>query len=818
MKFPVSRHTTLSMVLFWALMVVCGALTVACSALAVGELGQPWGRFSLNVYGTVGNGYATKLAYFDSIQAVNGTPVRSAHQFRTLLQRTSKGELLTYDVRRGQQQFTVALPLQETTWERLSSAFGIPLLAALGQLCMGAMVFLLRPNTRPSRVFLGFCLAWFGLFVTFFDFSSTYIFPHFFLFCWFMSSALFLHLAFVFPEERQIICRHPSVQGLLYLPSLVLWAMDELCFYHILYPWLGKTLVQVHAVYWGATLLVLLVSLAHTALRAASPVARCRADTILIGFAAGFVVPVCGQVASMVFRLNLPLVWVWPLTLCLPLSITYAMLRYNLFDVGVIVRRTLTYGVLTSTVVAVYVFMVWLSNTFLRDVVVAQSHSFPLLFSLVVLFVLNPLRERFQNGLDRLFFRTHYDFRHTIEALSRDLTTILDLDDIVGRIVHTVMSALSVSRVALYLDDGGGTYRPLAAVGEAAERLANIWPHRDNPVVALVARQRYGVSRYDLEADPALLQTAPQALMEFEHLGVSLAFPLIFKEDVIGLLALGHKQSGAIFTEGDLDLLRTLTNQGAIAIANARAYRALEEANAELRAALHKVELLEHIKTHLGKFVPAAVRQIVERDPTAPALAKREQDVTVLFLDIAGYTSLSETLDQEQVNYVVERYFSSFLDDIYANHGDINETAGDGLMIIFQGDDPRQHARAAVRTALAIREKTQQINAELADTYAPVTVNMGINSGIAAVGSTRFESATGTRWTFTASGPVTNLAARIGAAATGGTIYVGMETARRLGEDFCLRDLGLREFKNVREPVEVYEVLAQGAMPEIMHP
>jgi class 3 adenylate cyclase len=306
--------------------------------------------------------------------------------------------------------------------------------------------------------------------------------------------------------------------------------------------------------------------------------------------------------------------------------------------------------------------------------------------------------------------------------------------------------------------------------------------------------------------------------MEFEHLGVSLAFPLIFKEDVIGLLALGHKQSGAIFTEGDLDLLRTLTNQGAIAIANARAYRALEEANAELRAALHNVELLEHIKTHLGKFVPAAVRQIVERDPTAPALAKREQDVTVLFLDIAGYTSLSETLDQEQVNYVVERYFSSFLDDIYANHGDINETAGDGLMIIFQGDDPRQHARAAVRTALAIREKTQQINAELAGTYAPVTVNMGINSGIAAVGSTRFESATGTRWTFTASGPVTNLAARIGAAATGGTIYVGMETARRLGEDFCLRDLGLREFKNVREPVEVYEVLAQGAMPEIMHP
>ena len=72
--------------------------------------------------------------------------------------------------------------------------------------------------------------------------------------------------------------------------------------------------------------------------------------------------------------------------------------------------------------------------------------------------------------------------------------------------------------------------------------------------------------------------------------------------------------------------------------------------------------------THL---CTADVLQIVERDPTAPALDKREQDVTILFLDIAGYTSLSETLDQEKVNSIVERYFSSFLDDMYANRGDI---------------------------------------------------------------------------------------------------------------------------------------------------
>ena len=116
-------------------------------------------------------------------------------------------------------------------------------------------------------------------------------------------------------------------------------------------------------------------------------------------------------------------------------------------------------------------------------------------------------------------------------------------------------------------------------------------------------------------------------------------------KDLIGILALGRKIRGP-FSSRKTSIARILTNQSAIAIANARAYRSLEETNARLRAALRKVELLEHVKMHLDKFVPASVRRLIESDPTAPALDKREQDVTVLFLDIAGYTSMSEALDQ----------------------------------------------------------------------------------------------------------------------------------------------------------------------------
>ena len=159
------------------------------------------------------------------------------------------------------------------------------------------------------------------------------------------------------------------------------------------------------------------------------------------------------------------------------------------------------------------------------------------------------------------------------------------------------------------------------------------------------------------------------------------------------------------------------------------------------------------------------------------------------------------------MNFLIERYFSSFLDDIYQNHGDINETAGDGLMIIFQDDDPMAHPANAVNCALAVRQKVAMVNRELEGRFQPVTINIGVNSGTAQVGSSRFEGLAGTRWTFTASGPVTNTAARIGALATKGDIYLGPETAKRVKDRFRLRGIGPQTLKNVAQPVEVFEVM-----------
>ena len=96
---------------------------------------------------------------------------------------------------------------------------------------------------------------------------------------------------------------------------------------------------------------------------------------------------------------------------------------------------------------------------------------------------------------------------------------------------------------------------------------------------------------------------------------------------------------------------------------------------------------------------------------------------------------------------------------------------------------------------------------ELKGRFDPVYVNMGINSGVASVGMTRFHGASGTRMTYTASGSVTNLAARIAASARDGDILVGSETAKRIGKESPLHDRGLMRFKNVKEKVQVFSLV-----------
>ena len=144
------------------------------------------------------------------------------------------------------------------------------------------------------------------------------------------------------------------------------------------------------------------------------------------------------------------------------------------------------------------------------------------------------------------------------------------------------------------------------------------------------------------------------------------------------------------------------------------------------------------------------------------------------------------------------------LDHIHEFDGDVSETSGDGMMVLFLGDDPQEHALQAARAALAVLQATEDLNAT--SDLPPLALHIGINSGMASVGSTRYEGKNRSRWVFTADGLMANVAARVSNIARAGEVFVTPETAQRIEGHFRLRDAGQHTVKNVAEPVQVYSV------------
>ena len=244
--------------------------------------------------------------------------------------------------------------------------------------------------------------------------------------------------------------------------------------------------------------------------------------------------------------------------------------------------------------------------------------------------------------------------------------------------------------------------------------------------------------------------------------------------------------------------------------------RELETALQNLQESRQRLELLEQLKGELSKFVPDAVKRLLEQNPNATELEKKTVEVSVVFLDIAGYTKLSEQLEARRLNQLVQTYFSSFLEIIQSHHGDVNETAGDGLMVIFQSDrSATDHALNATRAAFAIQQRTGALNEEYGGIFPSIQLHMGINTGEALVGATKLGTGAGQRWTFTATGPTTNIAARFAGSAQGGEIVVGPTTSERIRAHFVLESVGEKTFKNVSQPIRVYRVIPPGIYEKI---
>jgi class 3 adenylate cyclase len=519
---------------------------------------------------------------------------------------------------------------------------------------------------------------------------------------------------------------------------------------------------------------VKIAALLDTRRRAASPLVNQQTTVLLLGIGLGLGL-------WLAFML-LPLTYVYTppvdpqvgsaLVLLYPAAIAYATVRYRLFDATVVIRRSVVYTLLAGVVTAAYALVIGAANALVAQADLTRSPWFAAAFVFAVALAINPVREWLRGVVDRTFFRERYDYARAMQALARSMTSLLDLDEITRRVGTTIETTMHV-------------HNPRLVVGAAPEGLGE----------ALAAAPG-ALSRYQVAADPTFATRAPAVLDAYRALGAEIVVPLRFQDRLQGALVLGGKRSEAPYTAEDLALLETLADQTAVAVVNAEAHQRVVEYARQLERSLM-------IRTTLAKFVPRQVQRLIEAAPEAPSLDKREADVSVLFADITGYTRLSGRLPQETLDALVERYFGAFLDEIVKHGGDVNETAGDGLMVIFHEGD---HPRAALDTALAIHRRAREMNAELAGRFDPLAMHIGLNTGPALLGATKIEGQAGTRWTYTASGLTTNIAARLAAEAAGGELVLSETTLRRLAPRPAVEDLGVRPLKNVETPVRLYRL------------
>ena len=190
---------------------------------------------------------------------------------------------------------------------------------------------------------------------------------------------------------------------------------------------------------------------------------------------------------------------------------------------------------------------------------------------------------------------------------------------------------------------------------------------------------------------------------------------------------------------------------------------------------------------------------------TGSALKGERKQVTVLFVDVSGFTSLSERLDPEEVHRLMSRAFDLMLAEVHRYEGTVNQFLGDGIMALFGAPIAHEdHARRAVHAALGIGRALEAYQTELAPRGISFRARQGLNTGLVVVGSIGSDL----RMDYTAVGDTTNVAARLQQAGEPGRVTISEATHRLVRGYFETRPLGELHLKGKAESVAAWEVVA----------
>ena len=519
-------------------------------------------------------------------------------------------------------------------------------------------------------------------------------------------------------------------------------------------------------------------------LRRADPQSRRRIKWVVYGFYAIYVPAVArsilqlrmGSEPTLAQLLTLDLLGLAPVLL--PTCILIAVARFNLFDIDRIMSVTASYTILAILLLAGTLAIVPRIATAAAPFVGIDSSLAQLLLSLVLAAVVVPAHRRLHPQIERLFFKE----RHAIERGIQDL-----LHELAGCEAPEALFRLTGERLdAVLRPDSCVIYaRTVDAFVPAFVRghaVAAAFDIRAPLIAALECRTRPLVAeRWAGGQDLAGLGPFDRAALE--TLDVAAILPIHRGPGLAGFVCLGSKRSGDVFTTTDLALLA--------GVAHAVSRELLRFDDAEL------VRQARVMQEALRRYVPAPVANQLAG---AGGLAG-EREVSVLFVDVRGYTTYAEGRRDDEIFTTTNRFTEAMSRVLRAHGGTVVEFSGDGLMAVFGAPEPlARKERAAVEAG---RELLGAVGSLPVGGTDALSVGVGIASGPAYVGDVHAVD----HHIWTAIGNTPNLAARLQALTRDLDAAMVIDATTRERAGYVSADFVLRERLTIRgrtEPADVY--------------
>ncbi|MBI3060654.1 MAG: hypothetical protein HYY83_01535, partial [Deltaproteobacteria bacterium] len=577
------RRGLLAVVGFLAFLVVAG--TVVSSSQWIQ---QPFPGFFLYGNLTVApdflpdwSGNREGIRFLDRVVAVNGQKITDSKTLYDLVRQSPLRSPFRYIVERGGQELELTIPSGRFSFHDWLLSYGIYLLAGVGFLAIGFTPFYLRsssPAAAPLFIMVSAIFFWFS---TTFDFVTTQWLPkEARIFAFALTPSAGIHLGFLLTRGSRRRRGYLPYLILVYAISVGLGLAYSVTFYGRPEAW--HWVLRLGYGYSCVAALVFLGLLWAELQRPASDLESRRLRVISFGALLGFFIPTFGTVLASFFSWEIPYNLLLIPAVFFPLSVAYALLKYSLFDLDLVLKVGLSRGALTGALLLVYVLLVALVAPLVG--IYGQDPLVPLFFSVLVVILFNPLLRGIEAAVDRYLFRKEYDPMQLQTEAGALVKTLSRPRALAEKIVKLIAERVNIDAVLLLFRVGDGG-RPLAVAvdrqGASDEdvlaSLCLLWGRQfgTNKLASLCllwGRQfgtnKKGVSRDEAETDPACRGVRAELLEVFERLKAELLISMTFEEEVVGFVALGTKRSGRGYSADDFKLFCLLADQLALALQN----------------------------------------------------------------------------------------------------------------------------------------------------------------------------------------------------------------------------------------------------------